>query len=254
MIKCLRSITRLIFFLLLFIIPVLNILEIYFIKGTYISLDIGLLSISDPLAIAQAAFLSDTINTAMLASLVIPIAAALILGRVWCGWACPYYTITCIISRKNNEEKYDPRIKRRANIIRFTVLILGFAFVGIAGVPLLFLISPPSLLSSQSIMIIKHMMVTIEFALILIILITDIVSKKRLWCRYICPTGSSLSILRNKHTLSVKYSGRCSGCKECIKVCPALLDPRKDGADAQCTNCAECIIKCPEKSLYYDIV
>ena len=50
----LRKIMQFMFLAPLFIVPILNLLEIYFIKGTYISLDIGGLSISDPVAVLQA--------------------------------------------------------------------------------------------------------------------------------------------------------------------------------------------------------
>ncbi len=78
-----RKILQFIFLAPLFIVPVLNLLEIYFIKGTYISLDIGGLSISDPVAVLQALFISHSIRPIMLASVAIPALIIILFGRVW---------------------------------------------------------------------------------------------------------------------------------------------------------------------------
>ncbi len=87
----LRKIMQFMFLAPLFIVPILNLLEIYFIKGTYISLDIGGLSISDPVAVLQALFISHSVRPVMLASVAIPALIVILFSRIWCSWACPYY-------------------------------------------------------------------------------------------------------------------------------------------------------------------
>jgi len=91
MIKKWRKTVQIIVFTGMFVIPILNIFEITFIKGTFYSIDFGDIAIADPLAIFQAIMSSKTINIVMLASLAIPILLMLLLGRVWCSWMCPYY-------------------------------------------------------------------------------------------------------------------------------------------------------------------
>ena len=86
-----RKVIQFIFLAPLFIVPILNLLEIYFMKGTYISLDVGGLSISDPVSVLQALFLSHHVAPIMLVSVAIPALIVIFFGRVWCSWACPYY-------------------------------------------------------------------------------------------------------------------------------------------------------------------
>ena len=86
-----RKVIQFIFLAPLFIVPILNLLEIYFMKGTYISLDVGGLSISDPIAVLQALFLSHHVAPIMFVSVAIPALIVIFFGRVWCSWACPYY-------------------------------------------------------------------------------------------------------------------------------------------------------------------
>lgn len=175
-----RKILQFIFLAPLFIVPVLNLLEIYFIKGTYISLDIGGLSISDPVAVLQALFISHSIRPIMLASVAIPALIIILFGRVWCSWACPYYLmldgfekLRKKLKMKPLKPKYNPEIKRKANISRLAVFIIGLIIVGIAGIPLMYLISPPSIMSSQAVLLIKYTYITAEFILLPILVIIE---------------------------------------------------------------------------------
>ena len=79
-----RKVIQFIFLAPLFIVPILNLLEIYFMKGTYISLDVGGLSISDPIAVLQALFLSHHVAPIMFVSVAIPALIVIFFGRVWC--------------------------------------------------------------------------------------------------------------------------------------------------------------------------
>ena len=67
-----RKVIQFIFLAPLFIVPILNLLEIYFMKGTYISLDVGGLSISDPIAVLQALFLSHHVAPIILCLFLLP--------------------------------------------------------------------------------------------------------------------------------------------------------------------------------------
>ena len=248
-----RKIIQWLFFILMFIVPILNMLEIYFIKGTFISMDIGELAVSDPLAVLQAVFASHEVKAVMLASITLPVVITLLLGRVWCSWACPYYLILDGIEflrkklkLKSLKPTYNPNMPTKANLFRFILLIIGFIFVGIAGIPLLYLISPPSIISSQVVMLVKYFTITAEFIFIPIILILEFFFFYRFWCRFFCPTGTVLSFFRSKKGMRVEYSGSCSGCNRCVKICPMVLDPRKDGNSSQCHNCGECIETCPD--------
>lgn len=257
-----RKIIQIIFFLAMFLIPAVNLLGIYFIKGTYISLDIGDLAFSDPIAVFQALFASKQIKAVMIASVAIPILIALVFGRIWCSWGCPYYLILDMFDKIRKKLKMKPLKKAtkwapKANIIRFIFLVAGMAVVGVIGLPFLYLFSPPSVLSSQAILIVKYFYVTAEFLLIPVLLILEFFFFYRFWCRFFCPTGTCLSVFQNKRGMKVSYAGNCSDCLRCVKECPMAIDPRKDGASTMCNNCGMCISVCPDnkkaKTLFYKI-
>ncbi len=246
-----RRLIQSFFFLAMFIVPVLNILEIYFIKGTYISLDVGLLSISDPLAIIQAILASHELVAIMLVSAFIPLVIAMFFGSVWCSWACPYNFILDgfdwlkkKLKLKSKKPKYRASISSKTNAVRYLFLIVGLSLVSITGVPFLYLFSPPSLISTQTLLLIKYFTLTFEIVFIVAWLVMDFFLGYRVWCRYFCPTGTVLCIARTKKSLHIDYAGACSDCLACVKVCPMVLDPRHIENENLCNNCGECVDTC----------
>lgn len=243
-------------FLAIFIIPWMNVLEIHFIKGTFYSMDIGDIAMADPLAILQAMISSEMINMYMVISIMIPLILMIVLGRVWCSWFCPYYFIVEIlewlrkvIGLKSLKPHYNESISRKTNIFRFIFLITGLVVTGIAGIPLLNLISAPGVVSSQALILVKFHYITFEIIFIGIILLLEFFFFYKFWCRFFCPTGVFLSLFKWKKGMRVaKISQNCSMCMKCIKICPMLLNPMVEGDDFLCNNCGDCIDECPDNS------
>ena len=240
----------------IFAIPALNLYEITFVKGTFYSMDIGDVALADPLAIFQAVFTSRTITLMMLASVVIPVFLVLMFGRVWCSWFCPYYLLTevvawgrsmfAILGVKPFTSSYREGSTSRQNLIRYLVLGGGLLLAGIAGIPLLNLVSAPGIISSQALVLVKFHTVTFELAFILLILLLEFFLFKY-WCRLFCPTGSFLSLFQWRRGLKVsKLHQKCSRCHTCIRSCPMQINPMTEGDNPMCHNCGVCIDACPD--------
>lgn len=84
-------------FFLMFVIPLLNIYELYFVSGTYYALNVGGLGVADPVVILQAMFASGQLTLPLLSAAVFPILVALIMGRFWCRMFCPTGTLLSLI-------------------------------------------------------------------------------------------------------------------------------------------------------------
>lgn len=252
-IKTARKTVQWIVFTGMFVVPILNILEIYFIKGTFYSIDIGSLAMADPLAVFQAFLASGTFDFLMLASLIVPALLVLIFGRIWCSFFCPYYLVTELIEpvRKKlglKKPDYSADKLSRTNIFRFGFFIFGIFIMGISGIPLLNLISAPGIISSQALVLVKFHYLTFEVIFILILLILELFFY-RFWCRLFCPTGTFLSLIGKNRLMNVKkLIPDCSMCKSCIRVCPMLINPMEDGKSYACNNCGECVDACPDNS------
>ncbi len=253
-IRKLRKTTQILTMLAIFIIPMINLLEIYFIKGTFYSMDIGELAISDPLTIFQVLFSSKIFNITMLASILIPVLLMLLLGRVWCSFFCPYYTIVeflAWIRKKLKLKSIKPKYKKgdssRSNTIRFIFLISGLILTGITGIPILNLILTHGIISSQALILVKFGYLTFEIVFVILLLLIEFFLIDKFWCKYLCPSGTLLSLLKFKKGMRVKKQvSECSGCNMCITVCPMGLDPQTEGDNILCNNCGDCIDACPD--------
>ena len=62
-----------------------------------------------------------------------------------------------------------------------------------------------------------------------------------LWCRFACPTGGLLELIRRFSVFRVYKTGACNDCDKCLKVCEMKTRPD----EINCTNCGDCIGSCP---------
>lgn len=228
-------------------------------------MDIGDIAMADPLAILQAIISSEMINMFMIVSVVIPLLLMIVLGRVWCSWFCPYYFIVEIVEKlrklfglKSLKPDYVEERPSRTNIFRFTFLIFGIVLTGIAGIPLLNLVSAPGIISSQALILVKFHYITFELVFVCLLLFFEFLFIYKFWCRFFCPTGTFLSLFKWKNGLHVaKTDGACSMCLKCEKVCPTIIDPKTEGDSSICNNCGDCIDICPDntkqRTLYFKL-
>lgn len=252
-IRKLRRTAQIATLIAIFVIPFLNVWELYFVKGTFYSIDIGDAAIADPLAVFQSMTASRMINIHMLASVIIPVLLMMLLGRVWCSWFCPYYLLTEWVEFikkklgfKVRKPEYTETYPSRASRFRFIFLLVGLLVMMVIGVPVLNLISAPGIISSQALVIVKFGYVTFELVIVLVILFLELFFY-RYWCRLFCPTGSFLSLFRSKRGMTVrKVRSECSMCMSCVRVCPAVINPMTEGDSLSCHNCGDCIDACPD--------
>jgi polyferredoxin len=68
------------------------------------------------------------------------------------------------------------------------------------------------------------------------------------WCRYLCPYGALLGLTSLFSPLRIRRSlGACIDCTKCAKACPSALpvDKLVTIQSAECTGCLECVAVCP---------
>lgn len=237
--------------MLLVAIPVMNKAEIIVLTGTFYSLAIGPVWITDPLIGIQTILTTLTADRTLLLSMVIPIVLTLGLGRVFCGWACPQNTISEFVDRAATKFGIERPFGKRTTVApRYAVLAVILILTPLVGLPLASLLSAPGIISVQVAKLIYEGIVGLELGLVAVIVLFELFLVRRGWCNYLCPVGSFLGVFRFKKTLKVVFGQNaeqvCGKCLACIDACQLGLNPMEDGIYPQCHNCGACISACEE--------
>jgi ferredoxin-type protein NapH len=203
-IRLLRRTTQFATIALLIAIPLLNLRGINVLAGSLYSLAIGPVWITDPLSGLQVLLTTLTADTTLLLSIALPVAFALVFGRVFCGWICPQNLLSEIADYLQSKVGFERPIKLPATALpRYAVLAIIVVLTLIAGFPAANLISAPGIISVQISEYIMARAVGVELALIGVIIFFEIFVIRRAWCNFICPVGGLLGIFRTAKTLKV---------------------------------------------------
>lgn len=230
-------------------VPLLNSRGISAVSGSFYSMEIGRLLLTDPLIAIQPLLATMTIDVTLLASALIPAGLALVLGRVFCSWVCPQNTLSelfdAVGARLGGRRFFAPT---PGPLVRYAVLAVILAITLLYGFPLASLLSAPGIISVQTARFIYEGTVGLELALIGAILLAELFLVRRVWCNHLCPVGSMLSLFRFPKTMRVVMAEEeehaCLHCRECAKACQLGLNPMGGEIAPQCHNCGACIDAC----------
>lgn len=189
--------------------------------------------------------------------------ATAVVGRVWCGWACPQTVFLEALFRPIERAIYGPREKRLrgtgipkrvATHVAYVVAALFVAhvfvayFVSIRALWTMMLGSPATHPEAFGWVLAVTGLVYGNFAFF-----------REQLCVVVCPYGRLQSVLLDDDSLVVGYdetrgeprgkkgktTGDCVDCKRCVVVCPTGIDIR-NGLQMDCLACTQCIDACDE--------
>jgi polyferredoxin len=84
--------------------------------------------------------------------------------------------------------------------------------------------------------------------IVLGVLVMGSVLVQNFWCRYLCPYGALLGLASIFSPLRIRRNAdACIDCAKCAKACPSALPVDKliTIKSAECTGCLECVAVCP---------
>lgn len=227
--------------------------------GTMWSARIAGVTLTDPLAGAEAIVSSRSFYGPMLWSLAIPLAVTVLLGRVFCGWVCPMNTLLEIVDRGRKLMRFAEIRERDVRFSlknKYIVLALVLGWVGLAAAPTVALFYPPAVLSREMHLIVFGAAVGVGAYLIVAICAIELFISKRWWCRYVCPGGALYSLLgRFRIVRVVRNESNCVQCGDCVRVCQFGLRPMHvHMTGMECTNCGSCVRACNDDALHFQLV
>jgi cytochrome c oxidase accessory protein FixG len=192
-----------------------------------------------------------------------------VLGRVWCGWACPQTVFMEHVYRRverlfegsvTKQKQLDKRAWDAEKVLRRGGKHLVFVLLSaaVAHIFLSYFISVDTLFAWMRSSPLEH-----PQAFIFILIFTALLYFNFAWfreqlCLIICPYGRLQSALIDDDSVVIGYdeqrgeprgkstdpnAGDCIDCYRCVDVCPTGIDIRQ-GLQMECIGCSNCIDAC----------
>jgi cytochrome c oxidase accessory protein FixG len=197
--------------------------------------------------------------------------ATALLGRVWCGWACPQTIFLEHVYRRierflEGDAQKQRRLDREPwdlnKLLRRGTKHVIFVFVSLAITHLFlaYFISIPDVWQLMT-----HAPGQNWGLFVFVVIATTVLYLNFSWfreqlCIVICPYGRLQSALIDDNSMVIGYdegrgeprgrvgaegTGDCIACNRCVQVCPTGIDIRQ-GLQMECIGCANCVDACDE--------
>lgn len=246
-------------------LPWLNAAGLHGISGSFFALDIFGWPFGDPAALLQALAGGATLPVRLLLGVGSSLLLAFFLGRVFCGWLCPYGLFSEAVAALSSKVARRGAAAGRNELISRTVVLTFGIGLALCGYPALTVLSFPGTLSLAPLAAALDGPGRLLFDLLVFpatVLLLEFIFGERLWCRFCCPQGLLLGLaawlgarcgrLGRFWSLPVQWqAGRCSCRAEqpCGAVCTLRVQSRcKGGPDPlRCSRCGDCIQVCAGK-------
>lgn len=165
------------------------------------------------------------------------IASSLVLGRAFCGFACPPGAL--------QELAYLVPVKKIKVPSRTTVIVRWAVFAAMLVAAVLLGINMMKLTGLEDLF--KLALAPALFVFLLILAASTVVYRP--FCRLICPFGALSSLFSGKSLLGVRRNNDCIECGRCEKACPSQALAARAGSE--CYLCGRCMRACHKDALRY---
>lgn len=184
----------------------------------------------------------------------------LAVGRMACGWICPFGLLQDLLHRVRSVKLKLPRWLFATRYAVLVVLVLlvpllsgqhGFSVLCPLGtlsaaVPWS-LWNPIDAATAQPLVAGITALAVLKLALLCLFLYLFVVSK-RPFCRIVCPVGLFFAVFNRFSMLRLQVDAGCTGCGRCAERCPMDIRVCDDPNSGECVRCFACTA-CPHVSV-----
>lgn len=184
----------------------------------------------------------------------------LFLGRLICGFLCPFGFLQELLHKIPLPKIKKSRITRVLSYGKYVVLIVFVILIPLVKLAPGFCkyICPAGTLEAGIPLVLMNQTLQTKigflfswkvFVLATILLLSMICH--RAFCRFLCPLGAIYSFFNPIAFFGIRVDReKCTGCNACVHTCK--MDVKCIG-DRECIQCGECRQKCPQDAISYGL-
>jgi ferredoxin-type protein NapH len=212
------------------------------------------LGMVDPVAGAMALSAGGSDSPLVWLAWGIPVLLAILAGRVFCGWLCPFGVLSRGLEWVLERLPFSPPrfdIPQR-RWLRFVVLGGGLVGGAFTGLSLMYLFLPYLLVQSSVYSMWLMGGGGASVGALGGLLLAGVFFGPTAYCATLCPTGGALNLLglrRPVHLTIVQPASCGAGCDLCDHACWLSLKPATGAPGPDCDLCGRCAEVCPKDNL-----
>ena len=194
------------------------------------------------------------IHPAALFLLITFVGIAFLFRKAFCSWLCPVGTFSEYLWRAGRKllgRNIRPPRWLDIPLRGLKYLLLAFFFWAVSAMSAsaihAFLYSPFGIIADVKMLNFFLFLRTTD-VIVLALLVLGSFFIQNFWCRYLCPYGGLLGLVSLLSPLRIRRNAEtCIDCAKCAKACPSFLpvDQLVTIKSAECTGCLDCIAVCP---------
>lgn len=180
--------------------------------------------------------------------LLIPL-LTIIAGRAFCSWLCPVGSVNQLLGKLAilKLRIYDKRLRfaQAGMLLLFFIAMYIVIDLGNPRMMVPIRVGEFILAVKQSFALAPWVWLVRSCFIIILILASLLIAN--LWCRFFCPAGGIMEVVKRISLFGIRKTNACNGCNACTKICSMGTRPE----EMNCTNCGDCLHTCPQHAIYW---